>query len=50
MIIPFFPIAIFLMGWCIADIIRQPIVTKYKTMLIAGVLLLTILGVLIYYS
>ena len=49
MIVPFFPIALFFMGWCIIDIMRQPVGMKYKISLIIGVLLLTILGVLIYY-
>lgn len=49
MLIPFFPIAIFLIGWCIADIFRQQIEMKQKIILIVGVILLTILGVLIYY-
>lgn len=49
MLVPFFPIAVFLMGWCIVDIIRQRIKNKYKIMLIVGVILLTIIGVLLYY-
>lgn len=49
MLVPFFPIAVFLMGWCIVDILRQRIHNKYKTMLIVGVILLTIIGVLLYF-
>ena len=49
MLISFFPIALFLMGWCIVDILHQRIRKDFKILLIIGVNLLTLLGVLIYY-
>ncbi len=49
MLISFFPIALFLMGWCIVDILHQRIRKDFKILLIIGVILLTLLGVLIYY-
>lgn len=49
MLISFFPISLFLMGWCIVDILHQRIRKDFKILLIIGVILLTLLGVLIYY-
>lgn len=49
MLISFFPIVLFLMGWCIVDILHQRIRKDFKILLIIGVILLTLLGVLIYY-
>ena len=49
MLISFFPIALFLMGWGIVDILHQRIRKDFKILLIIGVILLTLLGVLIYY-
>ena len=49
MLIALAPIAIFLIGWTMVDILRQNILMKYKVAFIVGLLVLLWVGVVIYY-
>ena len=49
MLIALAPIAIFLIGWTMVDILRQNILMKYKVAFIVGLLVLLLVGVVIYY-
>ena len=49
MLIALAPIAIFLIGWTMVDILRQNILMKYKVAFIIGLLVLLLVGVVIYY-
>lgn len=49
MLIALAPIAIFLIGWTMVDILRQNILIKYKVAFIVGLLVLLLVGVVIYY-
>ena len=49
MLIALAPIAIFLSGWTMVDILRQNILMKYKVAFIVGLLVLLLVGVVIYY-
>lgn len=49
MLIALAPIAIFLIGWTMVDILRQNILMKYKVVFIVGLLVLLLVGVVIYY-
>ena len=49
MFVPLLPIALGVMIWTLADIIRQNISTQSKIVLTVGIILLTFLGMLIYW-
>lgn len=49
MLVALAPIAIFLIGWTMVDILRQNILMKYKVAFIVGLLVLLLVGVVIYY-
>lgn len=49
MFVALVPIAIFLIGWTVVDIVKQNILMKYKVVFIVGLVLLQLVGVLIYY-
>ncbi len=49
MLIALAPIAIFLIGWTMVDILRQNILMKYKVAFIVGLLVLLLVGGVIYY-
>ena len=49
MLIALAPVAIFLIGWTLVDILRQNILMKYKVAFIVGLLVLLLVGVVIYY-
>lgn len=49
MFVPLLPVVLGLMIWTVADIVRENISVQNKILLTVGVLLLTFLGMLIYW-